>query len=431
MFIEKKKRNGTVLILLIITLTICTLISLPLVSAGILEGELIDSQDNTITLNFDDDTYSYADGTNTNPNILLYINSDNPANDFQNHFFIFTYQVQNLAIPITVTKMFVDNANNPLQLDLDLSTGKAFYPGIVTVGISESSDFSPAVTVYYSLNTTTGLLGGSYGLSVSDNGNTVEVTIDNVTDSDGNLINTVRNYIIIGIKNETATASQVFDSEITYPGEQVTLAHPGDDFDFIVNGLLITDYNEVTTPTPAGTTPGGGGGGAVRECNDNQDNDLDGLADYPDDPGCESYYDDDEADASIPDVSSLEAWYQGEFGPEGEINEIVSPDLCVVCDWPDEPGLQIPRTFWETLIENYIYIILGVLTLVLLGLLAKLMYKHDEAKKIEKNLEELNEHITSERVAGKSDKLIKRDLIKAGWTENVLEEFMKNHPKKK
>jgi len=420
------KKRWQVIVLVSIILTF---LALPLVSAGVTDGKLINLWDNTVTLEFDETTLSYADGTNDNTNIFLYISSDAAATDFQDHYFILAYRVHNKAIPITVSKMFVDSATSPIELDLDLSTGKAFYPGIVSVGISNVSDFSAAYTVYYDLNMSTGLLNGNYSLTVDNDTSNIAVKIDNATDSDGNKIDTIRNYIIIGVKNKTDDANNVYDSKITYPGEEITLSHPGGEFDFIVNGLLITDFEEDELPITTGG--GGGGGGAKKECNDNKDNDYDGLIDYPDDPGCDSYYDNNETDSAVPEVAGLEVWYSGDFGPEGEINEIVSPEQCVICDWPEDPSLQIPRTFWEMLVQNYIYIILGILTLILLGLLTKLMHKHHEAKKIEKNLEELNNYVKTQRSEGASDKLIKQRLVKAGWDEKVIGEFMNNNPKNK
>ncbi len=58
----------------------------------------------------------------------------------------------------------------------------------------------------------------------------------------------------------------------------------------------IRGGQEVLTPE----SPSGSGGGRSYQCNDNRDNDFDGLIDYPNDLGCESIYDDNEIDELEP-----------------------------------------------------------------------------------------------------------------------------------
>ncbi|MBW2963524.1 hypothetical protein KY306_01990 [Candidatus Woesearchaeota archaeon] len=54
-----------------------------------------------------------------------------------------------------------------------------------------------------------------------------------------------------------------------------------------------TNYS-LTIQSEFTPSSGGGGGGSKTQCADSKDNDGDGLIDYPDDPGCKSYDDDDE-----------------------------------------------------------------------------------------------------------------------------------------
>lgn len=71
-------------------------------------------------------------------------------------------------------------------------------------------------------------------------------------------------------------------------------------------------------------TGGGGGGGgcgpsgcivALYQCNNNIDDDGDGLADYPEDPGCTSASDDDEYNPdAVPNVLSFQATYNSTTG---------------------------------------------------------------------------------------------------------------------
>ena len=64
-------------------------------------------------------------------------------------------------------------------------------------------------------------------------------------------------------------------------------------------GLGLSTYKPSTT-AGGSTGGGGGGGGGSSQCNDKNDNDGDGLIDYPSDPGCSSVYDSSETDTCTP-----------------------------------------------------------------------------------------------------------------------------------
>src|SRR5688572_5953706 len=59
----------------------------------------------------------------------------------------------------------------------------------------------------------------------------------------------------------------------------------------------------------------------VTDCNDGEDDDGDGLTDYPDDPGCENPVDDDELD-----------------NPVAQCNDHIDNDDDGLTDYPDDPG---------------------------------------------------------------------------------------------
>jgi hypothetical protein len=67
---------------------------------------------------------------------------------------------------------------------------------------------------------------------------------------------------------------------------------------------------------------GGGGGGNAPQCSDERDNDGDGLIDYPNDPGCVSPQDDDEANS----------------GNEPQCSDGKDNDGDGRIDYPDDPG---------------------------------------------------------------------------------------------
>ncbi len=69
----------------------------------------------------------------------------------------------------------------------------------------------------------------------------------------------------------------------------------------------------IPTTSPGGSTNGGGSGGSsggTPQCRDGVDNDMDGLKDYPSDPGCLSANDNDELNAK----ACQERWICDEWG---------------------------------------------------------------------------------------------------------------------
>ncbi|HEV8359354.1 MAG TPA: thrombospondin type 3 repeat-containing protein [Candidatus Thermoplasmatota archaeon] len=73
----------------------------------------------------------------------------------------------------------------------------------------------------------------------------------------------------------------------------------GDVCDSSPHGPSIVDEVVPTSGTPS--SGGGGGGGSRPDCNDNRDNDEDGLVDFPADPGCTSDNDNDETNPQCND----------------------------------------------------------------------------------------------------------------------------------
>lgn len=76
---------------------------------------------------------------------------------------------------------------------------------------------------------------------------------------------------------------------------------------------------------PASTSTGGGGGGGSStvkpQCNDRIDNDNDGKVDYPDDPGCDSYQDNDETDEVCLEQWICSSWSECQKGTQTRLCE--------------------------------------------------------------------------------------------------------------
>lgn len=109
-------------------------------------------------------------------------------------------------------------------------------------------------------------------------------------------------------------------------------------YSLTVNYQAPSGSSSSSSSSSGGGGGGGGGGGRSYDCNDNKDNDGDGLKDYPNDPGCTSYSDNDETD---------------------KVNEEVTVTLPTP-DNDDEEESEIVQSVNQTIIYNeteHIYII--------------------------------------------------------------------------
>jgi len=264
---------------------IFSMFCLQLVQAEVMEIRMVDSDHNTITLEFDKTTYSYVDGTIKNPNEYVYLVSDNPENDLQDKYALLSYQVGDKAIPISTSLAKMAGTRHSARLDLDLSMDKAVYPGILSMAASNTNNFNPQDTVYYQLTETTGLLEGSYNVAANYNNKNVVVRIEKVIDGGGNDISTDKSYIIVGIKKVSSSA--VYDTEISSPGKEVSLAKPGEDFEFVINGILVSDYaldGSISVPEEAEVPSSSGSGGSkgmwIKKLFGIDDEEIEGDNDY-------------------------------------------------------------------------------------------------------------------------------------------------------
>ena len=83
---------------------------------------------------------------------------------------------------------------------------------------------------------------------------------------------------------------------------------------FILSTAAFAIYGGGQPSSPSGSSSsssgggGGGGSGYKDQCNDKKDNDNDGLVDYPNDPGCIGYNDNDETDLGCIENWICEPW---------------------------------------------------------------------------------------------------------------------------
>ena len=108
-------------------------------------------------------------------------------------------------------------------------------------------------------------------------------------------------------------------------------------------------------PVPVPSSGGGGGGGIKAQCNDNKDNDADGLVDL-DDPGCESKYDNDEYNEPVEEFEVVQGnWICNEWSEcrdgkryrdcalRGELTDLTQQITTeILCDYSVEINVRLP-----------------------------------------------------------------------------------------
>lgn len=97
--------------------------------------------------------------------------------------------------------------------------------------------------------------------------------------------------------------------------------------------------------------------GEIGECNDGEDNDQDGMTDYPDDPGCRNGTalgieqpqcqdgEDNDSDGGKIDVVDPECWFEGTYLPwwDDESTRRVGPSTEIPGGW-DPEGCGVVQT---------------------------------------------------------------------------------------
>jgi len=193
----------------------------------------------------------------------------------------------------TVTNSTMDNSTVKEGSDVDNSnvTDSAVTDSNVTDSQIDNSDLTSTNSTNSTITDSTvddsdiensdvddSTVSSSTITNTSVNSSTVTgSTLDNVTIVNSSVTNAILN-------NTNITNNFCYSGTLVYRGNTY-FCSPSNPIN------LIPIFNP-----PAPTGGGGGGGRIPYECNDNIDNDGDGLIDYPADPGCLSIYDDEEED---------------------------------------------------------------------------------------------------------------------------------------
>ncbi|MEM4714335.1 MAG: PGF-pre-PGF domain-containing protein [Candidatus Nanoarchaeia archaeon] len=242
----KKSIQISIISLVILTLAIAS------ASAMITSARLVDVNGDTLNLNYDTQTKSYADGSLENPNIFVEICAEDLNSELLGKYAGIFYKIGDLQIPLHILPINMLGKKVPrprprglgaeikgplgecLVRDIDLSYLRARFPGIPAIAIGDSPE---DLSTIYQLNLTSGYLKGNYTLIYSKLQNKIKAKIISAKDHNGNAINYNGPYILIGLFN---SADNLEDVKRTKVNEEVELSWSGDEgFYFIVNGFKI------------------------------------------------------------------------------------------------------------------------------------------------------------------------------------------------
>ena len=271
---RKKQDLGLLVFLLVVTALLVTKGNLTgfAVAGAITTGtELRWANGTTATLLYDNNSQTYGDSSLVNGNMYLHICSTvGGATDLINNYVKLVYRMQANEIDLTALPAQITSGSvtgNCADIDLDLSTFAAYYPGIVTVVLDSSPTF-PSPIQYYPLTQITGILDGNYTIVYSQIGPNISINTSLVYDDLGNLITADLPFMIVGIKNSSGS---LLYSGITQPGQLIEFPFPTDsNFTFVVNNFDVPLAYDLNTP---------------EICDNNIDEDGDFLIDCAD-PEC-------------------------------------------------------------------------------------------------------------------------------------------------
>ncbi len=204
-------------------------------SAAITSARIVDMNGSTLFLNYDDNTTSYADISIENPEALLELCADTSA-ELLNNYVTWNYKVLDLnkSVSIMPAQITAVNASNCTIVNIDLSRGKAYYPAVLSVALSTSSDMSSAA--FFDMDMTTAYLKGNYTFTVYDDGlSFINVTITQALDDFLNPMGTDYDYLIVGILEDGI----LMESYITSINETIIFNKYGNNYTFNINGLLF------------------------------------------------------------------------------------------------------------------------------------------------------------------------------------------------
>ncbi len=233
---------------------IFALLLLSLAFAQSYDVAMVRANDSAITsMVYDNSSASYADNSIANPDAMLSICSQGGA-PLLNQWVALAYAdgLDGDYIPVQHAPVQVAsvNASNCTIVPLEISSFLAWYPSIPYVFIAPAPGLAGATR--WTLSTADWFVG-AYGVSSSQVGSVVNVTVTGVADDQGHAIVPVVPYLVIGLVRPNSTT---MDSAIASPGQTVSLTSDGGNYTIFVNGIGPAAPPPVPpVPSPSGPTP--------------------------------------------------------------------------------------------------------------------------------------------------------------------------------
>ncbi len=206
----------------------------------------------TAILWFDNYSSTYVDNSFVNPNVYAELCSDDPTNDLLDKYLSVYVVVGNnsLNLGVASVQMVASTINGSCAfVDVDLSLFSAFYPAIVSLGVSNYSNMSNVS--FYNLTMVTGFLQGNFSIDpVNETPTNVAVNVRFPVDENNVTYYVETERLIVGIRNSTL---DVVDSVITTLDSPVVLSRPAGGYIITINNIdgpgLFVPIVDIITPT--------------------------------------------------------------------------------------------------------------------------------------------------------------------------------------
>ncbi len=225
--------------------SLALLLIFSLTSAAITSGRLVFLNSSTASLNFDTATATYVDTSLANPNAYVELCAD-LGTELLGNFTTVYYRsgAINISIGLIPANITSVNASNCTTVDVDTSLYKSFYPGVLSVGISNTSSMSSPLFV--DLNETTGLLSGRYEYTDLTNATNTVIHLEKIYYSAPNEITTDKPYLIVSIWNASGFVNSTLVNRSTnavFPLTSFTIVKVNNltAFLFVPSGGCTTD----------------------------------------------------------------------------------------------------------------------------------------------------------------------------------------------
>ncbi|MCX8199983.1 MAG: hypothetical protein N3G76_00775 [Candidatus Micrarchaeota archaeon] len=213
-------------------------------SAAITSGRLVFANSSNATLYFDTATATYVDTSLANPNVYVELCATH-GTDLVGKFVSVYYRsgAINISIGLVPVKIIYVNALNCTVVDVDISVYRAFYPGILSIGISSTPQMNNPV--FIDLTNRTGLLSGEYRYTDKSTSTNTIIHLEKIYYSGNNEITTDKPYLIVSLWNSSGFINSTLVNRTT------DAVFPLTSYSFIkVNNLTARLYAPQCTVDP-------------------------------------------------------------------------------------------------------------------------------------------------------------------------------------